>query len=332
LGTALGESHIRILKRFADRIVLVLDGDEAGQRRANEVLELFVAQQVDLRILTLPEGLDPCDFLHQHGAAAFAEMLATKAIDALDHAFQAATRGLDFEHDVHGVEQALERMLSVIAKAPRIGAGTDAQRQAHEWKVLNILAAKARIPEETLRKRLKELHRQGARRPLPRLGEAAGAKAAAKPAEKLPPGERELLELLMVHPECWQAARAQLGADRLAAGPCREIYETGCRLLAAGVTPAFDRLILEFDQPAIKSLLVELDEGGQAKGERNARPEALLEELIRTFHKQEAEKQRPAQIVALRDGGLDHSQEIELLEKIIRQERSRQGISEPTDE
>ena len=50
LGTALGEPHIRLLRRFADRIVLVLDGDEAGQKRTNEVLELFVAEQVDLRI------------------------------------------------------------------------------------------------------------------------------------------------------------------------------------------------------------------------------------------------------------------------------------------
>ena len=71
LGTALGESHIRILKAHADRIVLVLDGDEAGTKRANEVLELFVAQQADLRILTLPEELDPCDYLHKYGAEAF---------------------------------------------------------------------------------------------------------------------------------------------------------------------------------------------------------------------------------------------------------------------
>ena len=78
LGTALGEAHIRILKRFADRIVLVLDGDEAGQRRAKEVLELFVAQEVDLRILTLPDELDPCDFLQSRGAAAFAELLEKK--------------------------------------------------------------------------------------------------------------------------------------------------------------------------------------------------------------------------------------------------------------
>jgi DNA primase len=329
LGTALGESHIRILKRFAERIVLILDGDEAGQRRANEVLDLFVAQQVDLWILTLPEGLDPCDFLRQHGAAALTELLATKAVDALDHAFQAKTRGLDFEHDVHGVDRALEEMLAVVARAPRLGAGTDAQRQAREWKLLSTLAMRARVSDETLRKRLKELRRQGARRPVSRPGEAT---AVARPTEKLSPGQRELLELLVGHPGCWPAARAALSANQLAAGVGRQIYETGCRLLDAGIAPTFSRLMLEFDQPAIKSLLVELAEGAQSKAVRNASPEAWLEKLIQTFQQREAEKQRPAQIEAAREGKLEDNREIAaLVDGILRQERSRQGISKPTD-
>ncbi len=68
LGTALGERHIKLLRRFVDRIVLVLDGDEAGRKRTDQILELFVAEQMDLRILTLPDELDPCDFLLQRGA------------------------------------------------------------------------------------------------------------------------------------------------------------------------------------------------------------------------------------------------------------------------
>ena len=63
LGTALDEHHIRNLKHFVDKIVLVLDGDAAGKRRTNEVLELFVAREADLRILTLPEEMDPAEFL-----------------------------------------------------------------------------------------------------------------------------------------------------------------------------------------------------------------------------------------------------------------------------
>ena len=57
-GTAIGPKHVEprsLMRRYADRVTLVLDGDEAGQKRTNQVLELFVGQQIDLRIATLPE-------------------------------------------------------------------------------------------------------------------------------------------------------------------------------------------------------------------------------------------------------------------------------------
>ena len=67
LGTALGAEHIKILKRYTDRIVLVL-----GRRRSRakngptKYWELFIAQQVDLRILTLPENLGPLRLFTTH--------------------------------------------------------------------------------------------------------------------------------------------------------------------------------------------------------------------------------------------------------------------------
>ncbi len=82
LGTALGEDHIGGLRRLADRVVLVFDGDEAGMSAADRSLELFLGHEIDLRVLTLPAGLDPCDFLLQRGAAAFRE-LAERATDPL---------------------------------------------------------------------------------------------------------------------------------------------------------------------------------------------------------------------------------------------------------
>ena len=161
LGTALGEQHVRILKRFAERIVLVLDGDEAGQKRANEVLELFVAQQVDLDVLTLPEGLDPCDFLHQRGAEALAELLANRVVNALDHAFQTATRGVDLDRDIHGAAQALERLIAVIAKAPRLRHDTTHDDRLREARFLERLATMFRVDEAEIRRRLTALRRPG---------------------------------------------------------------------------------------------------------------------------------------------------------------------------
>ena len=69
LGTAIGEEHIRSLLRLADKakVVLVFDGDEAGQSAADRALDFFLASELDLRVLSLPVNLDPCDFILKEG-------------------------------------------------------------------------------------------------------------------------------------------------------------------------------------------------------------------------------------------------------------------------
>lgn len=333
LGTALGESHVRLLKFHADRIVLVLDGDEAGTRRANEVLELFVAQQADLRILTLPEGLDPCDFLQQRGSEAFAELLETQAVDALEHAFAAKTRGVDLERDVHGASQALEELVSIVARAPRLRHDTTRENRFREEKILQRLAARFRVDERDVRRRLTMLRRGQSLKPRPSVApeSADPSLAVSQPRAAIDPWERELLELLIARPECLALARSRVKAERFNAGPCRLIFETCCRLDDEGVVPSFDRLMLRFDEPAMKNLLVELDETGRAKDRQTADAEALLDKLMKTMIQREAEKQRPAEIVTLREEGLDAQQKATMVEDIFRRERDRQGISEPTD-
>ena len=332
LGTALGEKHIRILKRHVDRIVLVLDGDEAGTKRASEVLELFVAQEVDLKILTLPEGLDPCDFLHKYGAAAFSDLLANKAVDALDHAYETTTRGIDVERDIHGATQAIERLLGIVAKAPRLSGETRGDARIQEQKIVQRLAGKFRVDEQELRRRLTALRRRSATRPLAvRPADAPADEAATKAPESIDPWEHAVLELAIAHPESLPAIRSRIGLDCLTSESCRRIYETCCRLADESILPTFDRLMLEFDEPTIQSLLVGVDERAQATGQPSADPETLLNGLAMTMNRKEAEKQRPAQIVTLREGGLDVQQKTAMLEDIIRQKRNRQGISEPTD-
>lgn len=330
LGTALGENHVRLLKRFADRIVLVLDGDEAGQRRANEVLELFVAEQADLRILTLPGGSDPCDFLLQRGAAAFAELLEHEAVDALDHAFRVHTQGIDLARDIHAAGEALERLVGIVAKAPRLKDDTTAETRFREQKVLQRLAGAFRIPEEDVRRRMTELRRARRRKtPLPASSPATRDDRAA--AVRILPWERELIELLLAHPSLVGLAAGAIAASHLAPGPCRRIYETSCRLIGEGIAPDFDRLMLEFDQEEIKSLLVAFDEQARAKGTHEGDPELLLKQLIRTRERYEVEQRSPAALAALREGGLDEQEQKAILQKLIEQARCRQDRTEPMD-
>ena len=171
---------------FCDRIVLVLDGDEAGQRRTNEVLELFVAEKVDLRILTLPDDLDPCECLQERGAEAFADLLANRTVDALEHAFRTVTRGIDLVNDIHAGSQALERLVAIVAKAPRLRADTTREDRFREEKILQRLAASFRVPEKDVRDRLTALRREPQRRPSPASDPRWRSSRSTSPASARP--------------------------------------------------------------------------------------------------------------------------------------------------
>ena len=165
-GTAIGAEHVRprsLLRRYADRITLVLDGDQAGQRRTNELLEMFVAEQVDLRVAKLPEGMDPCDFLQKHGADAFGQLIA-QADDALGHTLNVALDGIDLERDVHAANQSLETILGRMAKAPRMSSESQTAQRLREGQILRRIARSFGEEEEVLRNRLSELRTAAQRR------------------------------------------------------------------------------------------------------------------------------------------------------------------------
>ena len=83
LGTALTAKHVKLLGRFAKRIVYLFDGDEAGMRAADRAAEFLDfsstpeagSARVDLLVAVIPEGQDPADYVAKAGAEAMREMI-----------------------------------------------------------------------------------------------------------------------------------------------------------------------------------------------------------------------------------------------------------------
>jgi len=69
-GTALGEDHLDLLRRFSERVVLAFDADEAGVGAALRGFERSVPGDLDLRVAALPEGKDPADVVADGNADA----------------------------------------------------------------------------------------------------------------------------------------------------------------------------------------------------------------------------------------------------------------------
>jgi len=65
LGTALGDEHIRILRRFTEDITLVFDGDSAGRNAMVRALDPFLASGIVPKVVILPQGKDPDDMARQ---------------------------------------------------------------------------------------------------------------------------------------------------------------------------------------------------------------------------------------------------------------------------
>lgn len=325
LGTALGPRHIKLLKRFADRVVLVLDGDEAGQRRTNEILELFVAEEVDLQILTLPDELDPCEFLLERGADAFREALG-RTVDALDHRLALATSGLGSQPGTHEAHQAIEAVLSTLAKSRRLVGATGTAAQVKEDQILNQLARRFGASESTLRTRLATLRRGGSR---PRTLQAQRPEGEPEPPLKLTTSETVLLEIMLQAPESLAEMRTVVTGDDLPTPAGRALWERVIELAEGGIVPTFERLLLEFDDPQLKSLLVSLDESGRAK--HGAEIADVLGQLLNDYRRRAQARVVRSQVTALARGEVSAQDEEEVLARLIAGERSRRGISRPTD-
>jgi DNA primase len=65
LGTALTEGQVRLLKRYAQRGILVFDGDEAGQKATMRAIEMLERQDLIAQVVELPDGQDPADFVQR---------------------------------------------------------------------------------------------------------------------------------------------------------------------------------------------------------------------------------------------------------------------------
>ncbi|MEM6329774.1 MAG: DNA primase [Planctomycetota bacterium] len=334
LGTALGEKHLPLIRRFTDSIALVLDGDEAGQRRTGEVLELFAASEIDLRILGLPAGLDPCDFIASpkegQGADAFRGLVA-QAPDALEHKMQAVTKGLVATSDTHGVATAVDGLLATLAKA---GAGrVGSHAMLREQSLLSRLARRFQLPEDQLRRRLVSLRAGAASRPAPSpVQDEAGPHASAQhPAATpaIPPREQALLELLLTDAESARRVFAAVPEERLTTAAGRRLYLMVSDCLEVHGDVEFHRLMDAAEDQAIKSLLVRIDDARAEKAD-TASP-TQLDDLLQSYQREQDDALRRGDHAALREGRLDEHQEEEVLNNLFRKLKDRQTGPLSTD-
>ena len=109
-GTALTEGHIHKIKRFTKNVVLLFDGDGAGQRAAKRGIELCLRMGLFPKVCLLPEDHDPDSYIHKFGGQHLTDHISTKAQDAIYYELSllaGIASNLDPQHKAGEVEQLL---------------------------------------------------------------------------------------------------------------------------------------------------------------------------------------------------------------------------------
>jgi DNA primase len=212
LGTALTEQQVRLLGRYARRIVVNFDPDSAGVAATKRSLETLLAEGFKVNVLTLPDNLDPDEYIREQGAERYVKLLKGSR-PFLDYIVEQAVG----EHDLTKPTGKVETLNAIL---PYLKLVKDRVERA---EYIERIADRLKIDSRPIREEL----RRAADTRQEKVSEQVRLAAIA-----LKPAERKLLEILLNH----AAARRRL---------LREIREEDYATLR---TVQLFRLIAELEQ------------------------------------------------------------------------------------
>lgn len=206
LGTAYTVDHGKLLSRQAEEIVLAYDMDGAGQKAAKRAIDLLQNTDFKVRVLAMPDGKDPDDYVRNHGADAF-RSLVSEAVKPFDYLLNEALIGHD-TNTREGKEAILSKLFPYIAKDH-----SEPRREA----MLRSLAMPLWLDNSTIYGYFREFLKKG---DVHLVTEEEEPKALTRVASD---DEDKLLMLMMDNPHCLSEALQFMLVEDFASPHHREL-------------------------------------------------------------------------------------------------------------
>jgi DNA primase len=268
LGTALTQDQAKLMGRFARKVVVNYDGDSAGLKAAKRAIEMLLGEDFEIKVLVLPEGTDPDEFIRSSGVEAY-QSRRGKALTHIQFVLEQALRDRDLLRPADKAAAA-EEVLPVV-RAVRNGI------QKREYFDMTMDAL--RIEEPALRNELWQTIKK--RSPLDqtdirnKLVYTSGAKPTV--------AEQRLLERLVHDEKLRSELLPQIVSSDYEALPTARIFEALIEIEKEGLEPSFANLSAKTeDDPnsteLIASLFMVPDEiaGSDAMDNEFASPESCV--------------------------------------------------------
>ena len=257
LGTSFTAGHAQLLKRYAKTIVLVFDSDVAGAEAAARATEVCLLQRIDIKIASVPQGKDPCDFLLAAGADAF-ESLISKAADVMQFQWDRLAEKFSKTDNMTDRRNATENFLQTIATTFRSGS-IDAITRG---QIVNRLAKITAMTQGQINAELgKRLHRSTARAvnvmPNQKVSSIDIAQSFGQRAQA------EVIEVLLNEPRLFESARRKITADSFDVPTLKLIWELIEETISESDDFSITALLAKIQDTAPARIIMKFSENGQ---------------------------------------------------------------------
>lgn len=221
MGTALTPEHVQQLARVAQRILLVYDGDEAGQKAAKRAIDLIRthAQQVEIGVVHLPDQLDPDDLRIQRGTAALQQALEQNIQTPVEFLVNAARTGKNLSNQVQYLA-FLQEVMQTLQQATPVEQDLQLTKIANEFGT-SKQALQAQLQQTLAQNRARPAATQSYSKRAPKAYTDQMAPPPAAPADseprvgqrltKVEQAERALLMAMIKSPQVLSQVKATTG-------------------------------------------------------------------------------------------------------------------------
>ena len=311
LGTALTEQHVTLLRRFVDRIVLLFDGDSAGDAAMDRVVGLFLTQPIEIAIASMPAGQDPDEFIVANGADGF-QAVIDGAVDALEFKWRQMSRQFDAsQQNLTGQQRAIEAYLDVLASARGSGP-VDPIR----WgQALSRVSRLTEVPTDVLNRRFGRT--RPAKPPVAPMGgdaPAPVAPAGPKPLNGQVMAERWVLGVLLLEPGRWVEVQKTVHLEDFQEPAHRRLAETYWNHQRDEGEPVFNEFLASLTDPELTEIAVTAVEEVDRLGDKDH----VLADIYAYFERNRRVRIEQKLVATSRrmSQGEGEADEIELLRKL----------------
>ena len=275
LGTAFTTEQANLLARYTKEIVLMLDADAAGQKAIKRATELLQNTGLSVRVVVIPDGKDPDEYIKKNGADRFSALLSG-AVSDMEYKLLTAAAGIDLASD-DGRLKYLAAAAEIIAEDEDIMARDVYIGKMCEKYGVSRTALTAKVEE--IRRKNRRIKKQ---KEITDIIRPKFTKDDINPERRSSPkgtaAEETLIAVLLKHPDLYKKAKSELPPEKMITSLNRRIYEIIIEALDSG-RPLDISLFAQRLIPAEIGYLVALQNGDKA--DKNA--EIVLRDCIRVI-------------------------------------------------